>query len=304
MTITLHIGAHKTASTLIRRALMRDEARLLESGIRYLRRKDVVKSPLQVALNSILDEQGDPELLAAGRRYLQKMISESQGCDLLISNENMFGRLGLADFYRQIEAQLTYLRGVVGADCGIKILLYTRRQADYVESVYMQYVHLGKALSFSRFLGDGLPLHLSWLRVVEDAVRVVGPGNVTVKPFEVIKEQGSRQFYLDFLQSIGFRAIETISFDESLALQRDGNRSYSEVAMEIAQRVNPLLQSASDKRKLRAFLQVNFSTATHPRARLLSDEQRLALFDRYRDSNEKLFARFMPNQDGHRMGYC
>jgi hypothetical protein len=72
--------------------------------------------------------------------------------------------------------------------------------------------------------------------------------------------------------------------------------------MQMAHRVNPLL-NPKEKKLMRRFLQEHFSTATHPRAVLLGEEQRDAMFERYKASNQQVFERWDLGASGEKLGY-
>lgn len=72
--------------------------------------------------------------------------------------------------------------------------------------------------------------------------------------------------------------------------------------MRIARQVNPMLND-QERKLLRRFLQENFSTASHPRAELLTPEARQELFDRYAPSNRELFESHDLGGPGDVLGY-
>ena len=109
-------------------------------------------------------------------------------------------------------------------------------------------------------------------------------------------------FYRDFLSLCKIDDVKSYEIDQANVKGRTANRSYGQLGMKIAQRVNPML-SPKERKVLRRFLQEHFSTATHPRAQLLGEEQRAAIFKTYQASNRQLFERYDLGTDGESLGY-
>lgn len=303
MNLYLHAGAHKTASSLLQSALRENKEFLFDEGLKVVLRKDIINSDFQKALIKIKEGAPSENDLTLGRSSLKNMLPKRANLDCLMTNEDLFCNLKLQDFYVNIKDQVKYISDSVPKGTKVKFVLYVRSQADYLESVYMQYIHLGRSLSFESYLGDEIPLFLSWLRVAEEVSEAIGEDNVILKPFETIKQVGSRDFYHDFLREVGVGDVERVFFEESLSTQRGANRSYSALGMEIAKKVNPLLSKKEERDKLRSFLQSNFSTATHKKASFLSDTQRNEIFEIYKNENREMFRKYMSRFDGEVLGY-
>ena len=124
-----------------------------------------------------------------------------------------------------------------------------------------------------------------------------------MRPFETIRTLGGAAFFREYLALCGLRNSEAFAVAEEEVDSRGANRSYSGLAMRIARKVNPLLDNERDRKALRKFLQEKFSTATHPRAELLTPETRAAITARYAASNRELFARYDLAAAGDLLGY-
>lgn len=304
MNLYLHAGAHKTASSFLQSALKENQEQLFDKGLKVVLRKNVINSPFQQALECIKEGRvNDQEKLDAGKDSLIKMLPKKSNIDCLITNEDLFCNLKLQDFYPNLKRQLEFVANSVPKGVTPKFILYIRRQADYIESVYMQYIHLGRSLSFESYLGEGLPKFLSWLDVANTAKEVFGKENVLIKPFETIKTLGAKAFYFDFLKELGDNLENGLSFNEAVATDRGANRSYSALGMEIAKRINPILESKADKNNLRSFLQSKFSTATHEKARFLSNEEKSEIFEIYKAGNKELFGNYVSTSKGSELAY-
>jgi hypothetical protein len=298
--IHLHIGAHKTASTFLASMLRNCEEGLAQQGLGVVFRDTVFKTPFALEVLEVAHgTRPSGEVTKRARKSIRTLLAQFEG-DVLILNEDLVCRLGVKDFYQNIASAVRHIHATL-PDQALHFILYVRRQPDYLESVYMQHVHLGRPLKFERFMERAGTVDLSWLRVVDDLARAAGAENVIVRPFETIRE-GEDRFLRDFLRVCGVPNPESFSATAT-AGGRAANRSYSGLAMKIARRANPLLETKKDRRMLRRFLQENFSTATHPRAELLDAEARTAVVARYAPSNRELFRRYDLGADGAALGY-
>jgi hypothetical protein len=298
----VHIGAHKTASSFLQSNLKQHQDRLLaEHALALVTRADLIPSAFGKEIYEVSqDRHPATEISEAAMDSLLSMLPDEE-CNLLITNEDLICHLDIQDFYQHAELAVRYLAAAL-SDFDLHVIFYVRKQADYLESIYMQYVHLGRRARFAQFMERAAPVDLSWLRAVEAMQRVLPPGRLHLRTFEQIRELGETGFYRDFLALCGVNEVEGFAVDENCARGRPANRSYGQLGMQIAQRVNPLL-SPKEKKVFRRFLQEHFSTATHPRAVLLDAEQRQAMFDRYRESNQRLFEHHDLAADGRALGY-
>lgn len=303
-TLYIHAGAHKTASSMLQTALRRDKDLLMKKGLRVIFRSQMINRDLQKCLYRIKNNEINDEVVDILKEDFGKILPK-RNVDCLITNEDMFSTIDLYDFYDNVDVSLEIIKSVA-EDLGWRVVFvfYTRSQASYIESVYLQHIHLGRAVSFERFLRGKLPEFLSWKVVADKAASVLGEENVDIEPFESIKEKGAKKFYSDFLAKVGVESRDDLDFEETIANARGANRSYSALGIEIANKVNPIL-SKDEKRLLRTFLQENFSTATHQRAHLLSDKQKNKLMEIYSQANRKLFESYVDKQYSPGvLGYC
>lgn len=302
-TLYIHAGAHKTASSMLQSALRIDKDELLRKGLRVVFRSQMINRKLQECLYRISKNEFDANTLLELDEDLEKLLPK-RDIDCLITNEDIFSTIDLHDFYRNIDVSLQQIRKTANRlGWGVKLIFYTRSQADYIESVYLQHIHLGRALCFDDFLKGEIPTFLSWRSVVDEAVSVLGNENVIIEPFENIKIKGGERFYLDFLRSVGVSDFDGIDFESDILNSRGANRSYSMLGVEIARKVNPLLNK-EEKKFLRNFLQENFSTATHERASFLDVDKRHEVMDFYSLDNKELFDKYLNESDPFEMGYC
>lgn len=283
--VLFHVGAHKTASTFLQSCLRADDAAIADSGVTVVQRARIKDGPLGEALRLLhKGRQPDSALSNLAASTLHELL-DTQGRRVLITSEDILGRL--SGFYASTGPVAEFLvRALPGLR--VRFLLYTRNQADYLESAYVQYIHAGKSLEFSRFLEKFDLARLSWVSILDRLAAVVGADAVKAVPYESIRRLGSPGFYREFLSCCGLEALAAKVGEVLPENSRSANRSYSAVAVEIAKAANAML-GEEDKRILRRFLQENFSTATHSRAILFEPEQRACLMAAQRADNQLLF---------------
>ena len=178
----------------------------------------------------------------------------------------------------------------------VSIVCIVRRQDKYLESYYLQKIQGGLSMTFEDFLAQIDLGAISWKNVVDIAEDVFGKDNITIFPFETIyssEEAFLRRFISCFSDSD--------LFDYS-NLDIPKNRSYSEVALQLALLGNKLLEP-EERKLLRRFLQEHFSNATHPRAKLMTRERSAEVLGMHSEGNIALFAKYCPGLDPAALGY-
>lgn len=301
----LHIGTHKTASTLLRRTLLQNTDVLEREQIKLVPRHVFKESDFfawLARLNAGKLSVEDPVPENAAQDFLQMVSGPEER--VLITSEDMFRRLPLADFYQRINVGLTRMQELLPG-WEIKVILYVRQQKSFVESCYTQLIQLGRDLDFADYTGGELPRHLNWAKVCDDIAGVVGKDNLKVRPFEVIKTLGTEGFVRDFLSLLDLspEAAAAFPYAEEKTEGRAANRSFSEPGMKVARFTMPLV-AKKDRAKLRRFLQENLSTEHYPRPTFFTKEETATLFDFYQAENERLFREYMLGFSAVDMGYA
>lgn len=276
--VVYHVGAHKTASSLLQKFMRDNPALLRQHQIYYLSRSEMND---RVGWGKKLLTR--PDLLES---RIAEAFEEPWPRTLVTSHENTLGppyKEGAPHLYPRgpeiVEQLAKTLRRWPA-----RAVLYIRPQDEFVESYYLQRVHQGHCQSFAEWV-DQLDLHaLSWRPVVEALVEHFGADRVEVVDFGLI-HHGQDAFIADF-----FRRI-----DPALEIEPDyrpiRNPSISEKGLRIALAANPHLRADWERKALRTFLQKNFSNRAYRRPTLFSDEQKEQLRARYAKEYEALTGR-------------
>lgn len=288
--VFLHIGAHKTASTFIQSGLKKNLT-CLDGVLSIVFREELAKTGFYRNLKRSASLP-DPSLAALDSDRLELVETQSSAPVTLITSEDMLSGLDMPSFFYQAPRRLQYIDSFF-RDTDVHFILYTRTQTEYIESVYLQQLHMGQLQPFSDFLGSDIPKNISWLSLCESIVKRFGSQAIEVRPYELIKQNGPTAFFRDFLSIVIPAKKHLISSMTPQSENRSANRSFSAKAIEIFEKLHPILDQ-DEVRKLRYFLQTHFSTAHYPRAKLLSDEQSASIRAYYRQENDDLFRLFMP----------
>lgn len=308
--VFLHIGAQKTASTMLSRVMRLTQQEIKQRGVKLLFRDMLLDAPFLKHVNSVIQQTAPPDapLPHDARENLERLLA-GRGDRVLMSSEAMFRRLHPLykrldpyDFFENIGAGLKLLRRELPQH-GFHVILYVREQTSFLESTYTQLVHMGRTMSFDDFIKGKIPDTLSWRRVCDEIVEALGPGSLSVRPFEIIRDMGGEKFFYQFLETIGITDAAAMNIDPEAFSGRSANRSFSDVAMQMAHIATPVV-SPQDMKRLRKFLQNNFSNEHYPRPQLLSPDQRTAMKDHYRNDNIRLFETHMPSYDPKKYGYA
>ncbi len=296
--IILHVGAHKTASSFLQTVAREQNAALREAGLSVVYRRQIMKSAFHDGIIALIEGR-EPDR-QAGRANFENMLTNKRK-RVLFTNEDMIHRIADEGFFSKAGPALGYVKELAGS-ARLRVLLYTRAQPDYIESLFMQFMHLGRTFTFEQYANRQEKVDYSWDRVLDDMAAVVGRENVTAIPYESVRRLGSEKFYQHFLGACGINHPEKFTVPDDSDRSRGANRSYSGEALKIARAINPLLDK-DGKDVLRRFLQENYSTATHPKAELYSAEQRQQMRERYRASNQRLFDEYLTHWPEERSFY-
>ncbi len=275
--LVAHLGAHKTATSLLQKYFKAKSSFYQAQGIKFLTRSQV--SPY-IAWGDRIVKNG-----AALQGFLKSEARMSRARTLMFSNENALGRTfprreGLYPNHAQI------LEALKSATDGFDthIVYGIRPQVDFLQSYYLQRIHQGEYMTFNQYV-EKIDLDtISWAPIVECMKDQFGAENVTILDFRKIK-QGQIAFIQDFLNAAVGAGIKVDEDYEDVH-----NPSISDRGLQIALRVNPLLKK-SERSTMRAFLQANFSNLTDARPLLVSEELKAQLNDRYGAEYETLITR-------------
>ncbi|EBA05099.1 hypothetical protein RB2150_13456 [Rhodobacteraceae bacterium HTCC2150] len=166
--VSLHLGAHKTATTHLQRSLARAHRRLRQRGIglhvaEKLRNEGVIMGP-------DVEKSASPETIQTWRNHF---IKATDGFErVVISDENLLGahhRPGLPPhlkMYKTAAKRLAKLEQVF-ADTEMTVFLGIRNPTDYLESSFSQSLVHGRWASVEEFLESAPVASIQWAPLVK-----------------------------------------------------------------------------------------------------------------------------------------
>lgn len=274
----IHIGTHKTGTTAIQRAFKADEKALQKEGLVRLRSCDRIALPsLRTAELEAMTASLQQE---AGRRSARpvRYLMTSEG----FSGDPMTG-------YADAPIVASRLRAATqGFDA--RIILFLRRQDDFLESWYTQRIHEGGSETFEEFLQLIRLEEMSWLRLAEAYAAEFGRENLIVRRYHKAFYPQPADLLVDFCRIVGVRQ-ELIA----RSLGRVRNQGFSREAVELARSCNPHLDKARQK-QLRQLLQTLSAKPVHSRYAYFTEPQREQLLALHQTTNEEVARLYL--QDG------
>jgi len=277
--IYIHIGAHKTGSTMLQSILNQIQNDLVTLSVSY----ESVGHTLGVFLqrNSPLPT----DKIQSTRDSMKEMLDAKQEQSFIFSNESYCG--DFQDAYSKVGDISADLYAIFDGIANIKILMYVRSQDKFLESSYIQSIKQGETHTFEKFLIEYPVDKLHWDSIIEQYATVFGKENITVLPFEMIKDP-TDNFFDAFLKNMGIN----VQLDMPNSELPKFNESYSETGLEIALRCNPILEP-KERVRLRLFIEKNFFSTPENKPILFSKQDRREFMEMYQESNERLYSTYL-----------
>ena len=279
MIITFHMGAHKTASSLIQHRLRRLCRRRYGRDLAFLDNKHVAQSPWGAWCVRGKGSQG--AALESFKRQIETWQDASPKA-VIISSEGFLGTInsfGPNGLYPEAPEILARFKELVDqtANIDIRPIYYIRRTDRFLESCLSQRLSLGRDAASENMFAPELIAAASWRPVIEAIETTLGEP-VAVRNFEDLKIQGPARFVATFLAAAGMpaptvaeRLISIGQIVEFLPkpVQRwhtiadflRPNAGLSARGSEIAGHIRPLVSPEEWHRIVRPFLRQHFIVA-------------------------------------------
>lgn len=296
--IYLHIGAHKTATTTIQLNL-RDNAVLFQSkyNISYISPTDIQNCYLgihfkKLSMGELGDSQAYKESLHEAKSALTALLASQEFQDIIISWEGFLGHSAL-DSYEGIYTHSPKVADSINflfGDFDLSLILFIRRQDEFIESTYLQQIKENRSISFEEFVDKINIEDLSWLKLVRDFDNYF-PNKIKVIPFELIREIGARKFFDTF-------CYELLRIDisaEVLTIVEHANPSMSSYGVRISRELLPLIHE-KNRPILNKIIFKDLSSRVFGKAEFFTPFTRRLIKKACKQDNELLFQTYMEGQ--------
>lgn len=272
--VVLHLGAHKTGTSLIQKFLRDRPEEAKNLGFGVMPRSD----------GNRLFNWGDRTLeMADTTRRMVESLHADGATHAIVSHENALGHPLAGEqehLYPEISALSAALAHVF-APFEVSLIYYIRSQESFLESYYLQTVHQGSSLTFRQWL-DTIELdRSSWKPLVETLRSVFGRGAVTIASFDEMSN-GQEEFLRRFVQRVD------PTLEPHIDYKTRRNPSIGDLGLEVALAMNPHLKLRAERRSTRKFLQASFPNTKYPRPNLFSAAEIRDIRSLYESENRSL----------------
>lgn len=301
--LVLHVGIHKTATSTLQTALRSLRPQLRAHGVAFINHKQVKKLPHVRAWAARLtaDPLKAPRFMAELRSLVEEEVGHVQRVTgrparcVLVSSEQMVGarmpcEVDFPVFRPLAEVGIAQILDALGAS-DAHVALYTRRQDTLMESAYMWEIQKGLGHTIHEQFPFMFEPVMDYSQLADRIAGISGIGSLRVRPFESISA-GSLAYLDDFLSNVDLAGSLDYSVFEA---SPSANRSYSQKALDIALIINPYLDTAKQRAGAKRMLKGLFPVGEYPHAVILEDLDREKVLAAYRDANERLFSKWMPD---------
>lgn len=290
MELIIHCGAHKTGTTSIQSMLNAKKDLLRKKGVLYIPEKKINETGVIEFLHSANSSSMDANTI---RRALVKCIDNNQPKSVVISHESILSYANIhpkstsVKFYTSVSQSLGNLQ-LLKLDSmfsSIRVLLYVRRQDQFLQSLYMENLSKGLwTLPMDQAI-EGMDYgDLSWLHLAERLSAGLGRENVIVRPFEIVRG-GWQCLVADFCKATGIEIDSFIS-------KKNKNESFSKPAHYLALKILPNIDRAR-RPQVSAILKMLFPPTVFGKSNPMTESTKREIIETLKEDNSALFKTYI-----------
>lgn len=295
--IYLHIGTPKTGTSSLQHFFLNNRAILEKNGILYPIWTDHQAWGGKNSIDGNLGWIERNKLTEEEKKERINVLLKSYD-KILLSTENIWLEVEKRNFLNIIKD--------ISAEIEIVVIVYLRKQIDYLESQYRECVRLilldesfYKICNFPTKEMDGVKKSLDYYSVLEEMADVIGKKNILVRPYEKGQFKNGN-IIEDFLELIGLSLS-----NEFILPERNYNPSMSNAALEMKRYMN-LSSIATQKNMNDCFYDVLMEDGVEEGSEkecvhfksLLSFSQRQEFMKNYEDINRKIAVDYLNRENG------
>lgn len=173
VSVSLHVGVHKTASTHIQKTLMQNRAVLAETKLRFVG-PEFLREPGQ-SLTALFGLGEKPPLGGRDPQAQLRWLAGKRGRGVVISEENALGAMldGEGPAYPMADLKIEKLAKAL-APSPLRLYVALRDPAGWMASVYRHKLFNGALPTFQDFSRGHDPAQMRWSNLIERLRRVSG----------------------------------------------------------------------------------------------------------------------------------
>lgn len=294
----LHIGTPKTGTSTLQYFFSINKEVLYNKGIFY---PDGIEYDKSGGIESTAGNFGWLTRVKEPKRMFEKFITDvfAQTDSVLCSTENI---------WLEIEDKPNFLMDIkkMFPDLEIKVIVYLRKQIDYLESQYREFIRvLSLSEPFEEIIKSNNPVvcmlrrTLDYYSIIDDMAKVIGKENILVRPYETEQFIGGN-IISDFLNLLGIELD-----NEFKLLPKNYNPSIDNATLEMKRCMN-MSHLATQKEMNDIFYEILMTEGIEKSSdgrivhfqSLLSSEQKNEFMKRYEEGNRKIAIEYLGKENG------
>jgi hypothetical protein len=289
-TLTLHIGTQKTGTTALQRKLNLPEVdtALKKEGICVIPHN---RLPAKNELS--LTTEIKPEAVDALRQFWQSEFKRAGRYEqMFLCWENFSGDVSTFHANRMVIWEQLRQSLPKETDYKLQIILFFRRQDDFMQSAYHQYKQQGYFKGLEHLLKVAHHEGFDWHRFMNDLKSVFPDAEYYPFPYD------EKVFVNSSLEQLVGGVLNSEYLQTNTLESPHQNIGMSPAAMDIYEQSTAYLQDRSQQKLLRKKLQKYFNKGVHTPYNYLTYEQKNAIFGLYKESNAKMFDNYWKQSFG------
>lgn len=265
--LVAHIGTHKTGTSVIQHFLNKNKEQLSDDGVNLIKFK------------------GRRETQTLHRYSKEFTKALKQNIDIQIHSDkiNLVSFEGLSGSLETLYSNYRVLADTLAEATehhNTELIIFFRRQDQFIQSSYMQMMHQSKNIAFSDFYNREKLKNLSWLNFFEHYSKHFGHNNISVIPYSPLRFI-NKSIINVFGEAIGSTLLssEKENSFKNIGFSPEALKVFNGVAKNLDER---------ERKKLRRSLQKKFHNGLFREYKFLDLKERDYVVERFKEENEIL----------------
>jgi hypothetical protein len=174
----------------------------------------------------------------------------------------------------------------------VRIIVYLRRQDNFLESLYTQGIREGKSWTFAEFLRRFDDVSFNWELLLRSYTKFFGRDNLVTRVYSKERLPEKHSILDDFASIIGSKTLSSGARRSSTP-----NVGFSRDALEITRLTNPYLDK-SDQTRLRVIFQKTSAKQPFEGYSYFGEQERNIFMARYSQSNAAVARKYFDDPTG------